>query len=376
MLSNAPSFSFFVSGLDEEVGNKSPVWQEPLPSGLSSEELRKAGYPTYGDYFLAVSGFILSDKYSCIDSSSPEKIEKISIHIEKHGAYYHPGRIHVCYINGESRNFVVNLAINEFARKTAKNEFEILSNLRKSEGGKYIPVVYGFRESETDSGSMLAMFTGDWLDGFHEFHFSGNSKSVVVWDPEAHFFLTDDQAREAYRIAAEVLTKFYNPFNYRQIYPWHHAAGDFIIRCGKDGLVDIRLITVRQYESLFNFDEEDSIENTIIGLIYFFLNMSIRMRIDRLDGIGEYVWADDFVLESTVKGFLDSAALMDIAGMTGSEAFEMGIKGFSEEIFFEMAYEMVSMYNPASPEISVIRENLENHSKMAHRLFSDHFNTI
>lgn len=376
MLSNAPSFSFFVSGLDEEVGNKSPVWQEPLPSGLSSEELRKAGYPTYGDYFLAVSDFITSDNYSCLDSSSPEEIKKISIHIEKHGAYYHPGRIHVFYRNGESRNFVVNLAVNEFARKTAKNEFEIINNLKKNAAGKYLPEVYGFKESVTDSGSMLAMFTGAWLDGFHEFHFSENSARVVVWDPDSHFFLTDGQAREAYRIAARILTNFYDPFNFSQIYPWHHAAGDFIIKCGKDGLVDIRLITVRQYTPLFHFDEEESTENIIIGLMYFFLNMSIRMRLDRLDGIGEYVWADDFVLESTVKGFLDSAGFMHINGMTGTEAFEMGIKGFSEEAFFDMADEMVSLYNPASPEISVILKNLENHSKTAHRLFSDHFNTI
>lgn len=376
MSKHASSFSFFVSGLDEEVGNKSPVWQEPLPSGLSSEELRKAGYPTYGDYFLAVSDFILSDHYSCLDSSSPEEIEKISIHIEKHGAYYHPGRIHVSYKCGKTRNFVVNLAINEFARKMAKNEFSILKRLRVMEGGVFLPEVYAFKETSVSSGPALSMFTGAWLDGFHEFHFSGDNAKVIVWNPEGHFFLTDNQAREAYMKAAKILTQFYDPVNFNQIFPWHHAAGDFIINCREDGLVDIRLITVRQYAALFHFDEEESIENFIIGLLYFFLNMSIRMRLDRLDGIGEYVWADDFVLESTVKGFLDSAGLMDISGITGAEALEMGIKGFSEEVFFEMADEMVSMYNPASPEISVIRENLENHSKTAHRLFLDYFNTI
>lgn len=96
----------------------------------------------------------------------------------------------------------MNLAVNEFARKTAANEFEILKKLGAMKGGSYLPKVHAFKEYETPSGAVLSMFTGAWLEGFHEFHFSGDNKKIVVWDPENHFFLTEDQAREAFRAAA------------------------------------------------------------------------------------------------------------------------------------------------------------------------------
>lgn len=374
---NNASFHFFVTGIDGEVGENCPIWSEPLPSGLSNAELRRNGYPSYGDYFLAVKDFIISTDYSCLDSSSASDIEKIDIHLEKHGAYYHPGRIKATYKENIARNFVVNLAVNEFAKKTAKCEFDILTSLKKQPAGKYLPSVYGFAETTTSCGAMLSMFSGEWLDGFHEFHFSGGNKKVIVWSPGGNFYLSENQACEAYRTAANILTSFYDTNNFNQIYPWHHAAGDFVISVEKGGGVDIKLITARQYAPLFQFDdEEDQQFSRIIGLLYFFLNMSIRMRLDRLDGINDFIWADDFVLESTVRGFLDSAETLEIDGMTGKDAMDACIKAFSDETFFDMSKELVAMHNQASPEIKVIKENLENHSKTAYRLFSEHLNTI
>lgn len=367
-------FCFFVSGIDGDIEKGNPVWDEPLPSGLSAEALKKSGYPVYGDYFEAVSRFAVSENFSALGPFS-ENIAKIDIHLEKHGALYHPGRIHVSYKNGDYRNFVVNLAVDDFPRKTLMNEFAVISDFKHRGKGRCLPDVYRAGEVIAPSGVALAMFTGEWLDGYHEFHLSGSTDRIVVWDPEGHFFLDAIQASELYRSAAEIMTSFYDPETFMQVYPWHHAAGDFVVRVDNLGKTDVRLITVRQYASLFDFEEKNT-ENSVAGLLYFLVNLSIRMRLDRLDGIGEYVWADDFVLESTVKGFMDAVSSMRIYGTLCIDVLKSGFTGFSEQDFFEIADEFVSAYNPASPEIPVIRKHLDHHAARLHGLVSQHLKRI
>jgi hypothetical protein len=81
----------------------------------------------------------------------------------------------------------------------------------------------------------LPMFMGDWLDGFHEFHLTrrtDNDKlAMVIWDgAEDRCLLSTKQERTMYRKAAMILTACYDPVSSCQIFPWHHAAGDFVIR--------------------------------------------------------------------------------------------------------------------------------------------------
>lgn len=371
MHKKSPFFSFFVSGIDGEIEKNSPVWQEPLPSGLAAEDLKRAGYPSYGDYFEAVSGFVSSDSFSAFGPYS-ENISKIAIHLEKHGALYHPGRIHVGYRDESPRNFVVNLAVDEFPRKTVLQEFEILKDMKNRDTKSHLPDVFRSGEFVTSSGARLAMFTGEWLDGYHEFHLSGGTGSVIVWDPDGSYFLDADQSGELYRSAAEILTSFYDIESFRQIYPWHHAAGDFVVKRSGSGKINLKLITVRQFASLFDFDE-NSFENSVTGLFYFLVNLSIRMRLDRLDGIGEYVWGDDFVLDSTVKGFMDAVSSMKIYGVGCFDAMKTGFSGMTEPDFVEMGDEIVSACNPASPEIPVIRKNLLKHAERMNFLLSGYF---
>jgi len=69
---------------------------------------------------------------------------------------------------------------------------------------------------------------------------------------------------------------------------WHHAAG---ISCKEHwGVVDVRLTTARGYEPLVIFIEDQDI-NPVMALLYFFLDLTVRMRLDRWEGVGEIVWA-------------------------------------------------------------------------------------
>ena len=74
-----------------------------------------------------------------------------------------------------------------------------------------------------------------------------------------------------------------------------------------DNDLDLRLITVRGYSSLVETNGTDLI--TILNvLLRFFLHLSLRTRIDRLDGAGDLVWADDTAVQGTVSGFFDGLA--------------------------------------------------------------------
>ena len=83
------------------------------------------------------------------------------------------------------------------------------------------------------------MFLGDWFDGFHEFHLTQQADSdelaMVVWDgATARCLLSEKQAMDLYRKTAMILTACYDPITLCQIFPWHHAAGDFVVRVERD----------------------------------------------------------------------------------------------------------------------------------------------
>ena len=85
---------------------------------------------------------------------------------------------------------------------------------------------------------------------------------------------------------AAILTGYFDTRSFAQIYPWHPAAGDFIARIAGDG-VAVRLVAARQYGPLVGPPDLPPEE----ALLFFFLNLTLRLRVDRLDGVGEVAWA-------------------------------------------------------------------------------------
>lgn len=156
---------------------------------------------------------------------------------------------------------------------------------------------------------VFSISLSEWFEDFFEWHFSFDSVSgrdrVVVWDTrKGNFFINDFQARELFRKIAYILTMHYDFESGHQIYMWHHAAGDFIVRCDNNN-VDVKLITVRKYGNYLKFIELPN-ENAAESLIYFFLDLTVRMRADRRDGVGEPIVADKMFLESVLEGFFDA----------------------------------------------------------------------
>ncbi|MCD6214526.1 MAG: hypothetical protein J7J46_06080, partial [Candidatus Desulfofervidus sp.] len=91
---------------------------------------------------------------------------------------------------------------------------------------------------------------------------------------------------------------------FSQIYPWHHAAGDFVANI-KHNKIAVKLTTVRGYEPIVGFIKDNNI-NPIFALIQFFLILSLKMRLDKFDGIGEIGWLGNFCVKATVEGFFEA----------------------------------------------------------------------
>ena len=70
-------------------------------------------------------------------------------------------------------------------------------------------------------------------------------------------------------------------------------------------MIDVRLISVRQHARRVVF-MDDSSENAMKALLLFFANLTLRMRLDRFDGVGEIAWAGRSLRGGTIRGFLDA----------------------------------------------------------------------
>jgi hypothetical protein len=275
---------------------------------------------TYGGYLKGVFHFLSQNDYAPLmdavtrhlgRAASLEAIRGIDIISEKHGAIYNVARAAVQL--AETRvSFAVNAAMGEKQQAFFEREFQVLNSLHELFKLPFLPKPYAKGETfcthEGSAGITLKMFMTEWFEGCHEFHWSqaGNGKEfgVKVWDlDDGDRFLNEDEILALYEKMAAVLTAYLNTETFEQIYPWHHGAGDFVL-CGKNESIDVRMVTARDYRCITELGT--SPEERWFALMHFFFNLTIRMRLDRLDGTGEYAWAPSHCLGGVVRGFLKS----------------------------------------------------------------------
>jgi hypothetical protein len=381
-----PRFKFFLSSRNNPVLRGDVIWSTPIP--LSRRQSAGIFKPerdiliNHGDYFTAVRDFLERDRCAIVRESvsqylhqriTPDKIEAIRIFLDKHGELYHPSKIEVIS-HAHEISFVMNVAVTDVGKQYAQREYRVLKRLNREYPHSYIPKVYAQGTVFTKKDQVEPwMFLGEWFDGFKEFHLSfdpdDNTYKIIVWDDEhGNFFLADRQAMALYRQAMKILTYYYNIETFEQIVSWHHAAGDFIIKCQEDD-IELKLVTVRQYRSIYeNNIGSDSIipdsELILESLLVFFLNTAIKMRIDRLDGTGDIVWSDDIALIEMLKGCFEGLDLKPEIGMFSpslSDCFRRHLLSCSPTDFFDLIHAIVHAYPSHSPEIPVIRQHLGKH---------------
>jgi hypothetical protein len=333
---------------------------------------------SYRHYFSAIKCFLQMDKFAAVLNAAgaqlarsvemPE-IEKITVRAEKHGALYHPSSIELSMKNGRLK-FGLNVAVTDTGRHWLKKEFAVLRQLRKKLIFPYVPMPYTMQEI----GSMVFLLE-EWFEGYHEFHIARDKHDadlVSLWEfGKGYRKLTPGQSAEIYRQSAKILTLYYNLEDYSQIYPWHHAAGDFVAQVEDTG-INVRLTTARQYEPYMVFRDKEGL-NPVIALFYFFLNLTLKMRLDRLEGTGETVWADDYCLEATVKGFCEGLREKeDLKRHFGSEREVLKIlSSFQQQDFSATFMPLVELYE-GTADFPVLTANLESHVDTLRAILQNH----
>ena len=330
---------FAVAGRAQGIDAAHPVWEEALPVSLQRPPAASRQSPpvTHGDYFEAVRHYLQHEGAGHLDAAlaaavptSPPAVAAVDVILEKHGEFYHPARIRVATPD-KTVTLVLNVAVTPTGIMCMQNEIDALRRVapRLPEGA--LPRVYGWRQVETPGGLGFGMYLADWFADHHEFHLSIDPRDgiqkMIVWDTDrAPFFLDADLTAAVYRQTAYLLTRAYDPTATTQIYPWHHASGDFIVQ-PRGARADVKLITVRQYAATLGTENASGLdaESRLMAAMVFFANLTLRNRIDRLDGTGKLAWADDAAVAATVDGFhraLDATSLPDLPSLLLSYAVE------------------------------------------------------
>jgi len=378
---SVPVCKYFLYNHQNPIQKDSKIWKTPLPMNRKNSPNSSDIYITHEDYFSAVSFFLTKNRFEIIREALSKHIchdtvpEEIAICLEKHGEFYHPSRIEAV-TDGKKFLFVVYVAISDTGKNCIKQEYNILKRLNNDFSHSFIPKVYGYREGQIKNGIAIPMFIGEWFEGYHEFHLSHhsdeNQMKIAVWDSEmGNFFLSESQTEEIYRQGAMIMTSYYNIENSEHISQWHHAAGDFIVKIQNDK-TELRLITVRDYRRLLpenpNKEKGDEAEavNILASMLLFLMNLSIKMRLDRLDGVGDIVWADDIAVKGTIEGFFQGLAINpfnDIFPVPLELCFRNYILSYTDSDISDLFKQIFqTCYHPLSPEFSVIEKNIKRHS--------------
>ena len=284
---------------------------------------REKAHPhlTLGHYFDVLKACVLKDQGQLLKWALKDRwhkdwgledVEILKIRSEKHGILYHLASVEV-FLGEIQSKFTLSTAVSGPGIACLVREHDILGRLNRTCQLTFLPEIYGIRKMAcpTDHGTTeeMVILSAQWFDDFHEWHLAmdpvDGRKKIKIWDlRRGHRYAS---SKEAFRIIEEcsrILALYYDDVNFRQIGDWHHAAGDFIVNTRGDGKVNVRLTTVRKYEPLMaSLSKEDV--NPVVAMIYFFLDTTVQMRLDRLDGVGEMVWLDDFALTATIKGFFE-----------------------------------------------------------------------
>jgi hypothetical protein len=379
-----PTFSYYISPNDTPLTPESPVWQASLPLARPTSGKSAEIAVSHGEYFDAVRSFLEQDGCEMFcgvlaqqlqQTVLPGDIQEIRVHLEKHGAFYHPARIEAD-TGSHTIPFVLNVAISDPGNKHINGEYHTLKRLTTEFAESFLPRVYTMGEGTSGSRRKFLMFLGEWFRDYHEFHISRDTsdsqQKVCVWDDrKGRYYLSREQTWRLYRQAARIMTGYYNVTTFEHISAWHHAAGDFIIKLDQNH-IDLKLITVRGYAPLFPDPGDQTpgagnAEHILQALLIYLLKLSIWMRLDRVDGVGELVWLDPAAVQGTVAGVFDGLAQKSAVSNLPDAVdtcFKYYLSVCSRQDLFELAESILQTLHPATPEIPLIKQHLCEHVRL------------
>ncbi len=378
-----PRFYYCLETADQPVTPNHPAWSLPLPLGRNwnAEDISANSFntPSVGDYLSAVRFFLEGPAQDAIgkilaqNGAGASDPESFQIFLAKHGEFYHPARV-AAFINGGNWfQWVVNVAVSPAGTRLIRKEYALLEKLTRQFRPVYLPEVHVFAEVPIAGKPPLPMFLGEWFSGYQEFHLTRSTPSgeqqLVLWDSEnGNHVLTRGQSEELYRQAARILTHYFNPSTFECIGAWNHAAGDFVARLSGSSL-DIRLVSVREYRALLQIghavpDAAPGIRTLLEVLLLFFLKISLHMRLDRLDGVGQIGWSGPEAVDGTIAGIVEAVADKPApSGIPLDKLFIRYLAASSEADLLDLCRGIVAKtFHTDSPELPLVESRLSEHS--------------
>lgn len=385
-----PRLSYYISGKPGEVSTDSDLWKLPLlnrthfpPKNKKSSNSSPGMAVTVGDYLSAAGEFLGTGRYSPLKAGLKDlsgqdvrldEIRRIDLFLEKHGAFYHPIHVKVRLENDDVWRLVVNGAVSEQGVALIQHEFELIRALGRHGTGSFLPRVYANDVLSTGSGPM-GFFAGEWFEGYEEFHLTHDNgrQEIAIWSSTgACRYIAEELGFGIYQEISRILTTYYNLESFEQIFPWHHAAGDFIVKQTGDDF-RVKLITARGYDNQTDFDPEQPDGNTYIlpALLMFVLNLTIKVRLDRLNGTGEPVMVDERVIPFVIKGVLQGLKEKSLTGDHGNsaDALVLFYNQFSTDQLIEIMENILCNSPPAPSERELLQKNIHPHFRNVSGVF-------
>jgi hypothetical protein len=356
-----------------------PVTEEELDGPLHTSLSETHPGLTLRDYFQSVKELLLRDNATILMQAishgferrmTADLISRLEIRCEKVGTLYHVARI-TSQSEGAPMRFAVATAITGEAIRCMEKEVLHLRLLTDKYQLTSLPKVFfkGDVACHTPQGDFtLSHAIQEWFEDYHEWHLSRSQgekgQHLLIWDLKRGYHpASAREYHEIFRLAAKILTLCYDTHTFRQVYPWHHAAGDFIVK-SSDQDVDVKLTTVRGYDPILVFREKEEWDPWK-AFIIFFLNLTIKMRLDREDGVGDVMWADDASVSATVEGFVDALQIMESEGRLhlGKTGDVIALlKTFTVEELRRLMDILLDFYSQnEGGSYPVIRSNLRSH---------------
>jgi hypothetical protein len=361
-------------------GGDVPVDAETLARPFIVEPLQYHPFMTLADFFRIVSNFILGTARPVLTSAlsrswerdiTLQSIDSIIIRYEKYGSLYQIVSVEV--ISGSRKaKFAVSVALTPTARENIKLEYNLLSYINTRTGFSYLPRAFCINSEDIEKDGQvdtIVLTLAEWFEGYHEWHFSkddGGRDTIVIWDTGRGNRPASDQ--EAYTIiteASKILTLYYDVDTSERIIPWHHGAGDFIVSTSA-GAVDVRLVTARGYEPFTSADAGETIDPAR-GLLLFLLELTTKMRLDKLEGVGDTTWAGGAFVTAAVEGFFQAMKTKESqnqCGLIKVEDFMDSVKALSQDEIGQIIRSQLDEYQTRdTSDYSVIKAHLEEHAQ-------------
>jgi len=192
-------------------------------------------------------------------------------------------------------------------------DFDSVSYLWRKRKIKVVPepfLLADVKISTQGRESLLSIAIMQWLQGYCEWHFTAfrphDDYQIVFWnnDKGCQQSPASDCGFRIFHEISRILAYCFSPSGLKQICLWNNSAGDFVIRKDDRGRLRVKLTTVRRYDRLVDArDFASGNEAVIFALIYLFLELMLNIRLDRLDGTGEYFFAGPEFLVPSLRGF-------------------------------------------------------------------------